>query len=112
LLELEQDLVLLLREFRLGIVALEMPIITSENPQNSRSVLEAVGVIHLVCYREAGIVPVHLYPGMWKSNLGNGWASSDEVTDTIAAMFDLGEMGKTRLDAIAIAYAGFYGVGR
>lgn len=109
--ELEQDLVALLREFQPTDVALEMPIIPSENPQNVRTVLEAVGVIHLVCYREVGIVPVHLYPGMWKSHLGNGWADSEEVTETIASIFDLGEVGKARLDAIGIGYAGFCGVG-
>ena len=108
--ELEQDLVALLREFKPTDVALETPIITSDNTQNMRTVLEALGVIHLVCYREGALVPVHLYPGMWKSHLGNGWADNEELTETIAAIFDLGEQGKTRLDAIGIAYAGFCGV--
>ncbi len=107
--ELEQDLVTLLREFQPNNVAMEIPII-GENPKTTRTVLEAAGVIQLVCYREGGIVPVHLYPSMWKAHLGSGRADNEEVTDTLSALFELNGVGRSRLDAIGIAYAAFCGV--
>jgi len=107
--ELEQDLVTLLREFQPNNVAMEIPLI-GENPKTTRTVLEAAGVIQLVCYREVGIVPVHLYPSMWKAHLGSGKADNEEVTDTVSALFDLKNVGRSRLDAIGIAYAAFCGV--
>ncbi len=107
--ELEQDLVTLLREFQPNNVAMEIPII-GENPKTTRSVLEAAGVIQLVCYREVGIVPVHLYPSMWKAHLGSGKADHEEVTDTVSALFELKNVGRSRLDAIGIAYSAFCGV--
>ena len=72
--------------------------------------LEAAGVIQLVCYREGGIVPVHLYPSMWKAHIGSGKADNEEVTDTLSALFNLKNVGKSRLDAIGIAYSAFCGV--
>ncbi len=107
--ELEQDLVTLLREFQPNNVAMEIPFM-GENPKTTRSVLEAAGVIQLVCYREIGIVPVHLYPSMWKSHIGSGRADHEEVTDTLSVLFNLNNVGKSRLDAIGIAYGAFCGV--
>ena len=107
--ELEQDLVTLMRKYQPNNVAMEIPFM-GENPKTTRNVLEAAGVIQLVCYREGGIVPVHLYPSMWKAHIGSGKADNEEVTDTLSALFNLKNVGKSRLDAIGIAYAGFCGV--
>ena len=107
--ELEQDLVTLMRKYQPNNVAMEIPFM-GENPKTTRSVLEAAGVIQLVCYREGGIIPVHLYPSMWKAHIGSGKADNEEVTDTLGALFELNGVGKSRLDAIGIAYAGFCGV--
>jgi crossover junction endodeoxyribonuclease RuvC len=107
--ELEQDLVTLLQEFKPTAIAIEKPLFHSQF-NNMNGVLEALGVIHLVCYRETGVIPIHLYAGMWKANIGEGRAEVEEVTETIAMLFDFEVKAKERLDAIAIAYAGFCGV--
>ena len=107
--ELEQDLVTLMRKYQPNNVAMEIPFM-GENPKTTRNVLEAAGVIQLVCYREGGIIPVHLYPSMWKAHIGSGKADNEEVTDTLSALFELKNVGKSRLDAIGIAYSAFCGV--
>lgn len=107
--ELEQDLVELLREFNPTVIAMEKPLFQSEF-KNMQGVLEAMGVIHLVCYRETGLKPIHLFSGMWKSNLGDGRAEMEEITEIIGSIFDLKVSGRERLDAIGIAYAAFCGV--
>jgi crossover junction endodeoxyribonuclease RuvC len=107
--ELERDLVALLEEFKPTVMAIEKPLFHSQF-NNMSGVLEAMGVIHLVCYRETGIIPIHLYAGMWKAWIGEGRAEVEEVTETIAMLFDLEVTGKERLDAIGIAYAAFCGV--
>ena len=106
--ELEQDLVALLTEFKPTAIAVEKPLFNSEF-KSMEGVFEAMGVIHLVCYRETGIIPVHLYSGMWKANIGDGRAEIEEVTETIACLFDLSVSSRERLDAIGIAYAAFCG---
>ncbi len=107
--ELERDLVELLEEFKPTVIAIEKPLFNSQF-NNMSGVLEAMGVIHLVCYRETQIVPVHLYSGMWKAWIGEGRAEVEEVTETIAMLFDLEVSATERLDAIGIAYAAFCGV--
>jgi len=47
---------------------------------------------------------------MWKSHVGSARADSEEVTDTLSALFELKNVGRSRLDAIGIAYAAFSGV--
>ncbi len=107
--ELEQDLVALLKEFKPNTIAIEKPFLNNQF-NNMTGVLEAMGVIHLVCYRERRIAPIHLYSGMWKANIGEGRAELEEVTETIADLFNLSVSSTERLDAIGIAYAAFCGV--
>jgi Holliday junction resolvasome RuvABC endonuclease subunit len=107
--ELEQDLLELLAEFAPTVIAIEKPLFKSEF-KSMEGVLEAMGVIHLVCYRETGVMPIHLFSGMWKSNLGDGRAEMEEITETIASLFELKVSNRERLDAIGIAYAAFCGV--
>lgn len=107
--ELEADLKELLREFRPTHLALELPLF-GDNMNLTRKINEAIGVIELVCYREFNLVPIHLYPSMWKAHIGYGRADNEEVTDTVSSLFNLRDVGRTRLDALAISYAGFCGV--
>jgi crossover junction endodeoxyribonuclease RuvC len=107
--ELEQDLIALLGEIKPTAIAIEKPLFHSQF-NNMNGVLEAMGVIHLVCYRETGVIPIRLYTGMWKANIGEARAEIEEVMETIAMLFDLEVRGKERLDAIGIAYAAFCGV--
>lgn len=106
--ELEQDLVALLREFQPTVIGIEKPVINRQF-NHLTGVLEAMGVIHLVCYREMGLVPVHLSPKMWKHNLADG-AGIEEITEIIASLFELSPSSRKRLDAIGIAYGAFCGV--
>jgi Holliday junction resolvasome RuvABC endonuclease subunit len=102
--ELEQDLVALLQEFKPTAIAIEKPLFQSQF-NNMNGILEAMGVIHLVSYRETQIIPIHLYAGMWKAHIGEGRAEVEEVTETIAILFDLEVTGKERLDAIATRHS-------
>lgn len=107
--ELELDFQELLKEFKPTHLALELPLF-GENMNLTRKINEAIGVIELVSYRELNLLPIHLYPSMWKAHIGYGRADNDEVTDTVSALFNLGDVGRKRLDALAIAYAAFCGV--
>jgi crossover junction endodeoxyribonuclease RuvC len=108
--ELEQDLVALLNEFKPKGIALEKPLFNTEF-KSMEGLIEAMGVIHLVCYRETGIIPIHLFSHNWKAEIADTNAEPEEITDTIAYLFDLSVSPKKRLDAIGIAYAAFCGVG-
>ncbi|WP_245602837.1 crossover junction endodeoxyribonuclease RuvC [Gloeothece verrucosa] len=112
--ELEQDLVVLLREFCPTEVAIEIPFLNTDseiNPKHLQNALEVIGVVDLVCYRECSIVPIRLYRNQWKCHVCDFRASDEDVTDTIAGLFDLQVKPSERLDAIAIAYAAICGVG-
>jgi Holliday junction resolvasome RuvABC endonuclease subunit len=107
--ELEKDLVALLTEFKPTAIAVEKPLFNSEY-KSMEGVWEAMGVIHLVCYRETRMIPIHLFSGMWKGNIGDAKAEIEEITDTIASLFNLTVSSRERLDAIGIAYAAFCGI--
>lgn len=111
--ELEQDLLVLLQEYEISHVALEMPLLNNDlmSPKTIAGVLEAIGVIDLICYREREIVPIRLYPNQWKAHLCSSRALSEEINDTVSILFDLSVRSTERLDAIAIAYAAICGVG-
>ena len=110
LLEIEQDVGELIREFQPQNIAIEMPFF-GRSIKAAGGVLQAFGVINLVCYRETGILPVYLHQSSWKCHLGNGKAKKKEVADMIQVLFGLDSLPiDDSVDAIAIGYAGLSGL--
>ena len=110
LLELETDLITIFKEFKPEQVAIEMPFF-SRKIKAAGAVLQALGVINLVCYREAGITPIFLHQASWKAHLGNGKADKQEVASVLQQLFDLPQLPiDDSVDAIAIAYSAVCGL--
>lgn len=110
LVELEQDLTALLKEFQPTHVVVEMPFF-SRQIKAAGGVLQAVGIINLVCCREAGLIPSFLHQSSWKAHLGNGRADKAEVAAMIQTLFNLEALPiDDSVDAIAIGYAGLCGL--
>ena len=110
LLEIERDMVDLIDEFQPSHIAIEMPFF-GRSIKAAGGVLQAFGVINLVCYRQTGIVPVYLHQSSWKCHLGNGKAKKDEVAEMVQILFDLEAMPiDDSVDAIGIGYAGLCGL--
>ena len=110
LLEIEQDVGELIKEFQPQNIAIEMPFF-GRSIKAAGGVLQAFGVINLVCYREAGILPVYLHQSSWKCHLGNGKAKKKEVADMIQVLFGLESLPiDDSVDAIGIGYAGLSGL--
>ncbi|MDY7014526.1 MAG: crossover junction endodeoxyribonuclease RuvC [Cyanobacteriota bacterium] len=110
LMELEQDLTALLEEFRPTHIAVEMPFF-SRQIKAAGAVLQAVGIVNLVCYRQAGIIPCFLHQSSWKAHLGNGRADKAEVAAMVQVLFNLEQLPiDDSADAIAIGYAGLCGL--
>lgn len=110
LLEIEQDMIELMREFQLQNIAIEMPFF-GRSIKAAGGVLQAFGIINLVCYRETQIVPVYLHQSSWKCHLGNGKADKKEVAAMVQMLFGLETLPiDDSIDAIAIGYAGLCGL--
>ena len=110
LLEIEQDMVELIAEFQPAHVAIEMPFF-GRSIKAAGGVLQAFGVINLVCYREMGIQPVYLHQSSWKCHLGYGRADKNEVAGMVQVLFDLKSLPvDDSVDAIGIGYAGLCGL--
>jgi crossover junction endodeoxyribonuclease RuvC len=110
LLEIEEDLTEIVREFQPSHIALEMPFFNRQI-KAAGGILQAVGIINLVCYREIQIIPILLHQSSWKANLGHGKATKNEVAEIVQQLFDLEKLPiDDSVDAIAIAYAGLCGV--
>lgn len=110
LVELERDLVDLITEFQPDRAAIEIPFF-DRRIKAAGAVLQGVGIINLVCYREAGIIPVQLHQSSWKAHLGNGRATKNEVAEILQHLFNLKTLPiDDSVDAIGIAYAGLCGV--
>jgi len=108
--EIERDLQSLVLEFQPTGIAIEMPFFSREI-KAAGGVMQALGVINLVCYRDACVEPIFLHQSSWKCHLGNGRASKDEVASAICQLFALESLPiDDSVDAIAIAYAGFCGL--
>jgi crossover junction endodeoxyribonuclease RuvC len=107
---IETDMVALISEFQPNLIAIEMPFFTREI-KAAGGVLQALGIINLVCYRESKINPVMLHQSSWKGHLGNGRAKKAEVAFMVQSLFSLPELPiDDTVDAIAIAYAAFCGL--
>ena len=110
LLEIEQDMVELIAEFQPAHIAIEMPFF-GRSIKAAGGVLQAFGVINLVCYREMGIQPVYLHQSSWKCHLGYGKADKNEVAGMVQVLFDLETLPiDDSVDAIGIGYAGLCGL--
>ena len=110
LLEIEQDMVELISEFQPAHIALEMPFF-GRSIKAAGGVLQAFGVINLVCYRELGIQPIYLHQSSWKCHLGYGKADKKEVAGMVQVLFDLKTLPiDDSVDAIGIGYAGLCGL--
>jgi crossover junction endodeoxyribonuclease RuvC len=110
LVEIEKDLVALMKEFKPDGIAVEMPYFNREI-KAAGGVMQALGIISLVTYRDAQIEPVFLHQSSWKCHLGNGRATKNEVAEIIQHLFGLETLPiDDSVDAIAIGYAGLCGV--
>ncbi|MBW4532551.1 MAG: crossover junction endodeoxyribonuclease RuvC [Pleurocapsa minor HA4230-MV1] len=110
LLEIEQDMVELIAEFQPAHIAIEMPFF-GRSIKAAGGVLQAFGVINLVCYRELGIQPIYLHQSSWKCHLGYGKADKNEVAGMVRVLFDLETLPiDDSVDAIGIGYAGLCGL--
>lgn len=110
LLEIETDLVELIKEFKPQHIAIEMPFF-GRQIKAAGGVLQAVGIINLVCYREAKIIPFQLHQSSWKAHLGNGKATKNEVAHVLEKLFNLSHLPiDDSVDAIGIGYAGLCGL--
>jgi crossover junction endodeoxyribonuclease RuvC len=110
LLEIEKDIVELIAEIPPQNIVIEMPFF-GRSIKAAGGVLQAFGVINLVCYRETGIVPIYLHQSSWKCHLGHGKAKKDEVADIVRDIFGLETIPiDDSVDAIGIGYAGLCGL--
>lgn len=110
LLEIEQDITELTAEYQPSHIAIEMPFF-GRTIKAAGGVLQAFGVINLVCYRETGIQPVYLHQSSWKCHLGYGKADKNEVAGMVQVLFDLKTLPiDDSVDAIGIGYAGLCGL--
>jgi crossover junction endodeoxyribonuclease RuvC len=110
LVELERDFVEILKEFKPNFVAMEMPFFSREI-KAAGGVLQGVGVINLVCYREANLIPILLHQSSWKAHLCRGNAKKDEVAEVLQNLFNLEQLPiNDTVDAIGIGYAAFCGL--
>ena len=110
LLEIEQDITELTAEYQPSHIAIEMPFF-GRSIKAAGGVLQAFGVINLVCYRETGIQPVYLHQSSWKCHLGYGKADKNEVAGMVQVLFDLKTLPiDDSVDAIGIGYAGLCGL--
>ncbi len=108
--EIEQDLVTIVDEFKPEGIAIEMPFFNRQI-KAAGGVLQALGVINLVCCRNAGINPIFLHQASWKAHLGNGKADKKEVAYILQQLFDLPDLPiDDSVDAIAIAYSACCGL--
>jgi len=110
LVEIEEDMTTLLKEFAPQNIAMELPFFTRQI-KAAGGVLQAVGIINLVSYRNAKIIPIQLHQSSWKAHLGNGKATKAEVAAILQQLFDLKYLPiDDSVDAIGIGYAALCGL--
>ncbi|MBV5257590.1 crossover junction endodeoxyribonuclease RuvC [Synechococcus moorigangaii CMS01] len=110
LLEIEQDYTELLREFQPQAIAIEMPFF-SRQIKAAGGVLQGLGILNLVSWRELRIEPIYLHQSSWKCHIGNAKADKKEVALLIQSIFSLESMPiDDSVDAMAIAYAAACGL--
>lgn len=110
LLEIERDYTELLTEFRPEAIAIEMPFF-SRQIKAAGGVLQGLGVLNLVSWRELQIEPIYLHQSSWKCHIGNAKADKKEVAMLVQSIFNLESIPiDDSVDAMAIAYAAACGL--
>jgi crossover junction endodeoxyribonuclease RuvC len=110
LLEIERDMMELMQQFQPDRIAIEMPYFNRQI-KAAGGVMQALGVINLVTYREIQQLPVMLHQSSWKCHLGHGKATKADIAEIVQHLFDLETLPiDDSVDAIGIAYAGFCGL--
>lgn len=108
--EIEQDYVEILTEFKPQAIAIEMPFF-SRQIKAAGGVLQGLGILNLVSFRELAIEPIFLHQSSWKCHIGNAKADKKEVAMLVQSIFNLESMPiDDSVDAIAIAYAASCGL--
>lgn len=108
--EIETDLQAIIQEYQPLEIGIEQPFINPEYPSTSK-LLQVLGVLNLVAYRH-GSLPTMIYPATWKSNLDTAKTQRDEIAPILEQMFYLEPLKlDARVDAIAIAYTAWCGLG-
>ncbi|MEB3308598.1 MAG: crossover junction endodeoxyribonuclease RuvC [Snowella sp.] len=108
--EIEQDITALVQEFKPSQIAIEMPFF-SRQIKAAGGVIQALGVINLVIYKELHCLPIFLHQSSWKCHLGHGQSTKDEVAEILQHFFGLEKLPiDDSVDAIGIALAGLQGV--
>jgi crossover junction endodeoxyribonuclease RuvC len=110
--EIELDLSLLLKQFQPSQIVIENPFVNFEFRTTAAKTLQTLGVIQATVYRQCGVAPVLIYAATWKSQIDSPRASREELAFSVKLLFDLDRLPlNASVDAIAIAYAGFCGLG-
>ncbi len=109
--EIEADLHEIIQEYQPAHIAIEKPFINPEFPSTTK-LLQVLGVLNLVAYRHGSCLPIMVYPATWKSNLDSPKAQREDIAAIIEQLFDLQNLPfNQQVDAIAIAYAAWSGLG-
>ena len=110
LVEIERDMMELIKEFQPSRVAMEMPFFNRQI-KAAGGVIQALGVINLVIFRETQQIPVMLHQASWKCHLGDGRATKQDVARMVQCLFDIESLPiDDSVDAIGIAYGAFCGL--
>jgi len=110
LLEIEQDISHLLAEFQPDNIVIEMPFFNRQI-KAAGGVLQALGVVNLVIYRDLRKIPIFLHQASWKCYLGDGKADKQQVAAMLQQFFVLDVAAiDDSVDAIGIALAGLQGL--
>ncbi|MDV3003017.1 MAG: Crossover junction endodeoxyribonuclease RuvC (plasmid) [Chroococcopsis gigantea SAG 12.99] len=112
LVEIEADLNELIEQFHPSHVALETPFINTSYP-SGRKLLQVLGIVNAVIYRSCHCLPVNIYAPQWKSHIDSPRADREDIAFFVQNLFDIDSLPMNScVDAIAIAYAGYCGVGQ
>jgi crossover junction endodeoxyribonuclease RuvC len=111
LVEIEADLNELINQFHPSHVALETPFINTAYP-SGRKLLQVLGIVNAIIYRSCHCLPVNIYAPQWKSHIDSPKAERYEIAEIVQSLFDIPSLPMNScVDAIAITYAGYCGVG-
>jgi crossover junction endodeoxyribonuclease RuvC len=89
-----------------------MPFVNTEYP-SGRKTLQALGAINAVVYRHCHVLPLSIYTPTWKGHLDSPRAERADIAAILESLFDLKHLPlNPAVDALALAYAAWCGVGQ